>query len=148
MPIPHVYPFTRGWTFVLFFSFGLLWVKFLWALKDRIWQPVFISLGSISINGIVSWQGSVSLKEITKCFPMWIHYFGFPLAMYERASCSTSCQNFELMVLPICMYSIKTDAEYCSPYILFGKVCIPVFYLLFIWFCYCGWVVRYLIFLT
>lgn len=52
--------------------------------------------------------------------------------------------TFGIIVLLICIYPTRNDAEYYHSYIIFGEVSIPTFCPLFIWFLsYYGQVVRY-----
>lgn len=129
-------------------SLRLLQIKLLRKIHTQILLQIcaFVSLRSISRNMFVRSKGSICLWEITKWFPKWLYYFGFPSPMCERSS-SISYRCLELPILliwapivalqwylimaVICIYPTRNDAEHCNSYVIFGEVSVQTFCQLF-----------------
>ena len=57
----------------------------------KVWIEVFICSGYIPRNGISGSYGNFMFKlwRSYHCFPMWLHCFIFPPAVYKHANFST-----------------------------------------------------------
>ena len=70
----------------------------------------FISLEYILSNGITMYYGTLCfiIWEAADCFPKWLHYFTFPIVVYEGFNFYTSSPTF----LIFCLFYYSCSSSY------------------------------------